>query len=201
MGRGDAGGGLAADAADIRSEYNTLSPDESIVEVQWGERMTSNETKHQSKTICTSCWAVHTVAMTCQDDFYQMLYWEQELMAEGMNLMDVHFLMVACYHMQHPHLYSSETLIEIRRNVAEFLKGRRNIDDIRRKTGEAARSDRRKHKITGYDGNHGGYATPVQWTMRAMDVVAAGKDQYVVSVRRWAKSVIAALEDVEVVAR
>lgn len=163
--------------------------------------MTNNETTNQAKTICTSCGAVHIDAMTCQDDFYQMLYWEHELMAEGMNLMDVHFLMVTSYHMQHPHLYSSETLIEIRRNVAEFLNGRRNIDDIRRKTGEVARSDRRTHRVTGHRGNHGGYATPVTWTMRAMDVVAAGKDQYVTNVRRWAKSVIAALEDVEVVAR
>ena len=163
--------------------------------------MTNNETNNQSKTICNSCGAVHTDAMTCQDDFYQMLYWEQELMAEGMNLMEVHFLMVACYHMQHPHLYSSETLTSIRHNVSEYLQGRLSVDQIRHKTSEVARSDRRKHKITGHDGNHGGYATPVAWTMRAMDVVAAGRDQYVTSVRRWAKSVIAALEDVEVVAR
>ncbi len=160
-----------------------------------------HNTKYETSTICTSCGAVYIDAMTCQDDFYQMLYWEHELMAEGMNLMEVHFLMVASYHMQHPHLYSSETLVTIRHNVSEFLQGRLGLDQIHRATGEAARSDRRRHKITGHNGNHGGYATPVQWTMRAMDVVAAGKDQYVSNVRRWAKSVIAALEDVEVVAR
>lgn len=89
----------------------------------------------------------------------------------------------------------------MRRTVADFLAGRRSLDQIRGETHEAARSDKRQTTITAREGNQGGYATPVAWTLRAVDVVAVGKAQYVASVRRWAESVIAALEDVAVVAR
>lgn len=59
-----------------------------------------------AEAICAACGALHFADATCQDDFYQMLYWESELMAESVDLMETHFLMVACYHLQHPHLYS-----------------------------------------------------------------------------------------------
>jgi hypothetical protein len=156
--------------------------------------------ENQKQTICPACGAVHNDETTCQDDFYQMLYWEHELMAEGVELIDVHFLMVASYHMQHPHLYSSEALAGIRQNVAKYLAGELTVDQIREETRESARSDKRKTTVTARAGNHGGYATPVEWTMRAVDVVAAGKEQYPTSVRTWAKSIIAALEGVAVIA-
>jgi hypothetical protein len=151
--------------------------------------------------ICPYCGAVHPDATTCEDDFHQFLYWEQELMEAGNILMETHFLMVAAYHMQHPHIYSSEALAGIRTNVARYLAGDASLDELRSETRETARSDKRKTTVTAREGNHGAYATPVEWTMHAVDVVTAGKDQYVVSIRRWAESIITALDGVEVVAR
>lgn len=155
----------------------------------------------KTEIICPACGAVHNDETTCEDDFHQMLYWEHELMTEGIELFDVHFLMVASYHMQHPHIYSSEALAGIRENVARYLSGDISVMQIRTETRESARSDKRKMTITAREGNHGGYATPVEWTMRAVDVVAAGKEKYVVSVRTWAESVMAALDGVEIIAR
>jgi hypothetical protein len=154
-----------------------------------------------TETACPACGAVHADGTTCEDDFYQMLYWEQELMAEGVELIDVHFLMVASYHMQHPHIYSSEALAGIRENLVRYVAGELSVNQIRAETRESARSDRRKTTITAREGNHGAYAAPVEWTLRAVDVVAAGKERYVTSVRTWAESIIAALEGIEVTGR
>lgn len=153
------------------------------------------------QTTCPICGSIHIDATTCEDDFHQMLYWEQELMAEGMILMETHYLMVASYHMQHPHIYSAEALAGVRKDVAEYLAGHRSLDQIRGELRETVRSDKRKTTITAREGNHGGYATPVEWAMRAVDVVAAGKAQYTASVRAWAESLIVALDGVEIVAR
>jgi hypothetical protein len=152
-------------------------------------------------TTCPTCGAIHTDATSCEDDFHQMLYWEHELMAEGTVLLETHYLMVASYHLQHPHIYSSEALAGVHSDVAAYLAGSRSLDQIRSALHETARSDKRKTTITARDGNHGGYATPVEWTTRALDVVAAGKAQYVDRVRAWAESVIATLDGVDVVAR
>ncbi len=51
---------------------------------------------------CPDCGAAHATGVTCQDDFHQMLFWEAEEPARG----EVHHLMVLCYHLQHPGLYS-----------------------------------------------------------------------------------------------
>ena len=48
-----------------------------------------------------------------------MLFWEAEKPSLGV----VHHLMVLCYHLQHPHLYSPEMLLEARRMLADFVVG------------------------------------------------------------------------------
>ncbi len=56
---------------------------------------------------CPECETPWTNGHTCQGSFYQMLGWESERPSV---LGEVHHLMVLCYHLQHPSLYSPEGL-------------------------------------------------------------------------------------------
>ncbi len=55
---------------------------------------------------CPDCGALLQPGESCRAYFDQMLYWETEEPSRWA----VHHLMVLCYHLQHPHLYSPETL-------------------------------------------------------------------------------------------
>ncbi|NLX56183.1 MAG: hypothetical protein GXY58_13825, partial [Planctomycetaceae bacterium] len=68
---------------------------------------------------CPECGAAWHDGRTCQDDFHRMLFWEAESPEYGV----VHHFLVLCYHMQHPSLYSPETLDMGKRMLADFLAG------------------------------------------------------------------------------
>ena len=68
---------------------------------------------------CPECGASWTNGQTCDDYFHQMLFWEVENPGDGA---EVHHLMVLCYHLQHPSLYSPAGLSEARRLLAEFVE-------------------------------------------------------------------------------
>lgn len=138
--------------------------------------------------ICPECEAIWKENQTCQDDFYQMLHWEAEDPANG----EVHHLMVLCYHMQHPRLYSPETLERGKAMLRDFLQGV-TPQEMRQRMSAEVDSGKRKHKITGTPEAHGQYARPVAWTYRAADVVAAGIANYRQSVRAWSRAVYDAL--------
>lgn len=72
----------------------------------------------ESRSACPECGAAWVGQKMCQDDFHQMLFWEAENPAYG----EVHHLMVLCYHLQHPSLYSPEGLTEARKLLAEFVE-------------------------------------------------------------------------------
>jgi uncharacterized OB-fold protein len=143
----------------------------------------------ETLSACPECGTPWQKERTCQDDFYQMLYWEAEFPEYGV----VHHLMVLCYHMQHPSLYSPETLEEGKQMLGDFLAGT-TPTEMRRMIGEKVNSTNRKWKIRGTETAHGSYQHPVQWTMTAHDVVLAGADHYVQSVRVWAQSIYDALK-------
>ncbi len=140
---------------------------------------------------CPECGAIHPEGRTCTDDFHQLLFWESEDMeVRGV----VHHLMVLCYHLQHPSLYSPETLAGSRQMLADFVEGGVTSGEMRRRNKVKLSSTNRNFKITGTLEHHGNYSQPVPWTMRAVDVVAGGAEHYVENVRAWAKSMQAALK-------
>lgn len=141
--------------------------------------------------ICLECGAVWPAGSTCQEHFHQMLYWEHEYPEYGV----VHHLMVLCYYLQHPHLYSPDGLRAALQLLADFVAHGMTPQAIRRRDSEKVSSSRRTFKIKGTAAAHGTYAQPVTWPMTAADVVAAGADHYCESVRHWAQSVYDALEE------
>ncbi|MCC7446538.1 MAG: hypothetical protein IT324_03930 [Anaerolineae bacterium] len=139
---------------------------------------------------CPACGTAWTDGVTCQDYFYQMDYWELENAA----LYAVHHLMVLCYHLQHPHLYSREGLQFSTQLLVDFVERGVTPQNVRQQRRDALDSGKRTFKITARPDSVGVYPNPVHWTMTAADVVAGGADHYVDNVKAWAQSVFDALK-------
>jgi hypothetical protein len=114
-----------------------------------------------------------------------MLFWEAEQPAYG----EVHHLMVLCYHLQHPSLYSPAGLHEARQLLQEFVDRGISPAEIRQRNRDRVDSSTRAWKITGTSTAHGLYDPPIRWTMTAVDVIAGGSENYCANVRVWAKSI------------
>ncbi len=142
-------------------------------------------------TKCPECGAPLVDGRTCQDDFHQMLFWENEDPRRG----EVHHLAVLCYHLQHPGLYSPEGLLHARQLLVEFAARGAAPQAVRKQSRGQVDSGRRLWKITSRAGAQGAYTHPVRWAMTAADVVAAGAAAYCGSVRAWAQSILAALRE------
>jgi hypothetical protein len=138
--------------------------------------------------VCLECGATWQNGQTCQDAFHQMLYWEHENPSYG----EVHHLMVLCYHLQHPSLYSPEGLHGAMHLLAGFVAHGVSTAEVRRRSA-ALNSRVRTWKIKGTPASHGVYATVPHWTIRAGDIIASGVENYCESVRAWAQSVYEAL--------
>ncbi len=134
---------------------------------------------------CSECGAAHSSGVTCQADFYQMLYWEAEEPARG----EVHHLMVLCYHLQHPSLYSPDGLRHALGLLEDFVARGVSPAEVRQRNRDKVASDQRAWKITARPDAHGAYDQPIAWTMTAADVVAGGADRYCDNVRLWARSI------------
>jgi len=134
---------------------------------------------------CPECGAAWAGGQTCQEFFHQMLFWENEQPALG----EVHHLMVLCYHLQHPSLYSAEGLRHARRLLAEFVEEGLSPQASRRRNRERVDSGRRRWRITARPGDEGRYERPIAWTMTARDVVAGGMERYLKNVEAWAKGI------------
>lgn len=134
---------------------------------------------------CPECGAAWYNGKTCQDHFHQMLYWENENPAYGV----VHHLMVLCYHLQHPSLYSPEGLRYSKQLLADFLVHNATTMEVRKNRRGAVDSSRRTWKIKGTAASHGEYDHPVQWSMTASKVIEAGAENYCDRVRTWAQAI------------
>jgi hypothetical protein len=139
---------------------------------------------------CPECGADWSGGETCTDQFYTMLAWELDH-----QLYDVHHLMVIAYNLQHPSVYSPQTLEDVKGMLVAFLEQGVTPQQMRQKIKRLVDSSVRTHKITGTAEAHGEHAQPVTWTMTAFDVTAAGIEQYYASVRAWAWSVLRALRE------
>lgn len=144
-----------------------------------------------SARTCPECGANWTPDITCTDLFHLLLFWEWEY-----SMPEVHHLMVLCYHLQHPSLYSPEGLSDARRLLTTFVENGTPPAEVRRRRAGELDSGRRNWQITARPGSHGAYASPPLWTMTIADVAEAGPGCYYESVREWARSVYKALEGV-----
>lgn len=136
---------------------------------------------------CPECGADWSNGATCEQHFHQMLYWEA---ADMEHLGVFHHLMVLCYHLQHPSLYSPEGLAHSRGLLVDFVVRGVTPQQVRQRDRDKVDSGKRDFKIKGTPQSHGSYPHPVVWTMRAADVVAGGSEHYVENVRRWAQWVV-----------
>ena len=114
-----------------------------------------------------------------------MLFWENE----DPTRWAVHHLMVLCYHLQHPSLYSAEGLATARGLLTDFIERGLSPEEVRKKNSGPVASGARDWTITARSGNQGAYDRPIPWTMTAADVVVAGAETYCENVRLWAASV------------
>jgi hypothetical protein len=135
---------------------------------------------------CPECGAIWHEQQTCQAAFHQMLYWENEHPEAAAA---VHHLMVLCYYLQHPSLYSPEGLTYARQLLVTFVKEGATPQDVRRRNRDQVDSGKRQWKFVGTPASHGSYTQPIHWHMTAIDVIAGGVDAYVENVKRWAKSI------------
>jgi hypothetical protein len=118
-----------------------------------------------------------------------MLFWE--MANPGF---DVHHLMVLCYNLQHPSLYSPEGLNGAKQLLVDFLERGLTPNMVRQRDRGKLDSGKRDFKITGTPASHGVYAHPVTWAMTTTDVITSGVIAYCDSVRAWARSVHEALK-------
>jgi hypothetical protein len=133
---------------------------------------------------CPECQAAWVDGNACQAAFYQMLAWESEYA-----IYDVHHLLVLCYYLQHPSLYSPEALLGAQKLLVDFLIKGISPQQVRQRDRVEVDSGRRKFKIKGKPDSHGAYANPVAWSMTAVDVVARGVEVYQDNVKAWARAV------------
>ena len=140
---------------------------------------------------CPECGAVWANEQTCEDHFHQMLFWEAENPAYAA---EVHHLMVLCYYLQHPSLYSPDGLKEARRLLVEFVERGASPGEVRQRNQARVDSSRRDWKIKATATSHGSYDRAVAWPMTAADVVTAGAEQYCDKVRAWAGTINATLK-------
>ncbi len=132
---------------------------------------------------CAECGAVWINELTCEDHFHQMLYWEAENPGAGA---EVHHLMVLCYYLQHPSLYSPAGLNEARRLLADFVEHGVSPAEARQRNRGGVDSSRRHWKIKGTADSRGSYGQVMVWNMTAADIVAGGAQRYCDNVRVWA---------------
>lgn len=135
---------------------------------------------------CSECGKVWTNEQTCEADFHQLLFWEAEFPAYGA---EVHHLMVLCYYLQHPSLYSPAGLNEARQLLVKFVDHGASPSELRQRNRARVDSSWRNWKITGTPAAQGSYDPPIQWKMTAADVVVGGSGNYCDNVRAWARSI------------
>lgn len=136
-------------------------------------------------TTCPECGAVLEDNQSCQGNFYQMLFWEAEDPING----EVHHLTVLCYHLQHPSLYSREGLQAAQQLLDQFIEQGLRPQEVRLQNRARVSSNKRKWKVAASGESRGSYDPPIAWSVTTSDIIAAGRDNYRQSVRRWAQSI------------
>ena len=140
---------------------------------------------------CPDCGAAWQGNLTCQDHFHQCLSWESESPDQPRA---VHHLLVLCYYLQHPQLYSAQGLEEAKQLLTAFVEQAARPGDVRQQQRATVDSGTRTWKIIGTPTSHGAYAHPIQWPIPIVDVTAGDLDGYLDRVRAWARATLEALK-------
>jgi hypothetical protein len=142
---------------------------------------------------CPECGAKWVDDQTCEQAFHQMLFWE----AEDSAVWVVHHLMVICYYLQHPSLYSPEGLKHSAGLLHQFVEEKISPQEVRRQQKEQVDSGKRDWKIAGAKhGNPGSYSVPVAWKVTAPEVISGGIEHYIERVYAWAEATNAGLRGI-----
>lgn len=134
---------------------------------------------------CSICGASLPEGQTCEDQFHQALYWENEYPEKTL---PVHHLLVLGYHLQHPHLYSHEGLAASMGLLVGFVAEGKSPQEVRQQQKDAVNSGKRSWKITARPDSIGTYAHPVQWQMTLAEVIHAGVEGYDANIRHWVQT-------------
>jgi hypothetical protein len=143
---------------------------------------------NDSINVCPECGEQWVDGQSCADAFHTLLGWEWEY-----NMLEVHHLLVLCYHLQHPSLYSPEALKGGCAMFVAFVEDDMTPQQMRKRIAGQVDSGKRKYSITARPNAFGVYAKPVIWDMRIWDCVRLGPAQYYTSIRVWAASILAGL--------
>jgi hypothetical protein len=111
------------------------------------------------RSYCPECGAFWFDGNTCQDYFSQMLAWEYEDM-EHRGL--VHHLMVLCYHLQHPSLFSPQGLSFGKELLRKFVRDGIKPHEIRMQLADEVNSSRRHWKPSRSSGPAGRHLLSLQ---------------------------------------
>jgi hypothetical protein len=133
---------------------------------------------------CPECGAPWDDGLTCADHYHQMLIWDYEHTDFA-----VHHLMVLCYYLQHPSLYTPEGLEQAKGLLADFVARGQTPQEVRQQSRAQVDSSKRTWKIKGTATAYGSYPQPIPWTMTAADVVAGGVESYCEQVWQWAQTI------------
>jgi len=139
---------------------------------------------------CPECGADWTINNMCEACFHEALYWEWQH-----QLFEVHHLLVLCYHLQHPSLYSPQFLNGAKEMLMQFVEHGVSPQEMRKQIQYVVYSGQRDFKIKGTQDVYGTYDRPVEWEMRIADVVSAGIEHYYASTKRWAESILTTLRE------
>jgi len=140
----------------------------------------------QSQPTCPECGATWKEGISCESNFHQMLFWENEDPHLGV----IHHLMVLAYHLQHPSRYSPEGLEYGIHLLVDFVERGVSPQQVQQKNRSAVDSHHRKWTIRARPGSRASYPHPASWSMTAQDVVDAGASHYAEGVQAWARSII-----------
>jgi len=145
---------------------------------------------NKTKT-CPECGAGWQDDTTCQDYFHQMLFWESENSGYG----EVHHLMVLCYYLQHPGLYSPDGLEVAKKLLKEFVLDGFSPQAARRRMLSEFNSGPDKWKITATEDTKGSYLGQISWQMTAADIIKGGSYSYCENIRVWSQAIMETLKE------
>jgi hypothetical protein len=143
---------------------------------------------------CPECGARLPAGGSCRDNFHALLLLESQV--PGLNAPVLHFYLVACYGLQHPHSmkYTAAALSGLCGALADVLDGRATVDEIRRRARQGARAAGR---VTRRDGDLEVQWRVGNWPMTVADVLTVDPEvkAYGDRILSWARSVREALEE------
>ena len=146
---------------------------------------------------CAECGAELPESGECIVLFHELLALEGQVAGAPGGV--PHFLAVATYNLQHPSTFTPAALAGLRGTVADVLRGRATIEEVRRRASAGARGAARVKRRADEplaEAEHASLAGwPTHWPTTVLDVCRLAPEQYVDHVTRWARDTIRTLDE------